>query len=149
MNLERPIRDRITIADQPDEQDLSRLRERGDGAVVNLRNDGEPEQPLDVEGERREASSLGLAYHHYGVGGPPLSDPGVAEACDFIEREAGKGKVLVHCRKGGRAAAIVLIQQARANGWKPEEAAARGREVGIVLDPPLQTKVEAYLNAES
>ncbi|WP_165243905.1 beta-lactamase hydrolase domain-containing protein [Paludisphaera soli] len=149
MNLERPITDRITIADQPDEQDLSRLREAGYVAVVNLRNDGEPEQPMDVEQEGREAAALGLAYHHHGVGGPPLADPGVSEACDFIDREASRGKVLVHCRKGGRAAAIVLIQQARAHGWNPEEAVARGREEGIVLDPPLQAKVEAYLKSKS
>ncbi|AMV37152.1 beta-lactamase hydrolase domain-containing protein [Planctomyces sp. SH-PL62] len=149
MNLERPVTDRITIADQPDERDLSRFRDGGYAGVVNLRNDGEPEQPMDVEREGREAAALGLAYHHFGVGGTPLSDPGVAEACDFIDRESAKGKVLVHCRKGGRAAAIVLIQQARAHGWKADEAVARGRELGIILDPPLKEKVEAYLKTKA
>jgi len=149
MNLERPITDRITIADQPAKEDLARFRAEGYVGVVNLRNDGEPEQPMDVAGEGREAEALGLAYHHLGVGGPPLSDPGVAEACDFIDRESAKGKVLVHCRKGGRAAAIVLIQQAKANGWTAAEAIAKGREAGLALDPPLQAKVQAYLDARS
>lgn len=145
MNVEKPITDRITIADQPTEDDLARLRDEGYVAVVNLRNDGEPEQPMDVAAERREAEALGLAYHHLGVGQPSLSDPGVSEACDFIDREAGKGKVLVHCRKGGRAAAITLIQQARANGWGADDAVEKGREIGLALDPKLQAKVEEYL----
>jgi len=149
MNLERPITDRITIADQPEREDLARFRDDGYVGVVNLRNDGEPEQPMDVATEGREAADLGLAYHHLGVGGAPLSDPGVAEACDFIDRESDRGKVLVHCRKGGRAAAIVVIQQARAHGWKPEEAVEKARSVGIQLDPPLQAKVEQYLQSHA
>ncbi|MDG3005713.1 beta-lactamase hydrolase domain-containing protein [Paludisphaera mucosa] len=149
MNLERPITDRITIADQPEEADLARFRDDGYGAVVNLRQDGEPEQPMDIAAEGREAAGLGMAYHHYAVGQPPLADPGVAEACDFIDRESAKGKVLVHCRKGARAAAIVLIQQARAHGWKPDEAVAKGRAIGIELEPPLRAKVEQYLNAQA
>ena len=149
MNLERPITERITIADQPSKEDLARLSGDGYTAVVNLRNDGEPEQPMGVEAEAREAAGLGLGYHHYGIGQAPLSDPGVAEACDFIERAAASGKVLVHCRKGGRAAALVLIQQARANGWKPEEAAEKGRALGLSLDPPLQTKVVEYLKSRA
>lgn len=147
MNVEKPITDRITIADQPTEADLARLRSEGYAAVVNLRNDGEPEQPLDVAAERRAAADAGLAYHHLGVGSQPLSDPGVAEACDFIDREAANGKVLVHCRKGGRAAAITLIQQARAHVWKPDEAVDKGREIGLALDPGLQLKVEQYLKS--
>lgn len=148
MNFEKPITDRITIADQPTEADLQRLRAEGYVAVVNLRNDGEPEQPLDVAAEGREAADRGLAYHHLAVGQPSLSDPGVAEACDFIDREVANGKVLVHCRKGGRAAAITLIQQARANGWKADEAVEKGRAIGLALDPPLRAKVEEYLNAK-
>jgi uncharacterized protein (TIGR01244 family) len=147
MNVEKPITDRITIAGQPTEADLARLRSDGYAAVVNLRDDGEPEQPLDVAAERRAAGEVGLAYHHLGVGQQPLSDPGVAEACDFIDREAATGKVLVHCRGGGRAAAITLIQQARARGWKADEAIEKGREIGLTLDPGQQLKVEQYFKS--
>lgn len=147
MNVEKPITERITIADQPTEADLARLKSEGYVAVVNLRLDGEPEQPLDVASEARESAGQGLAYHHLPVGQPALADPGVAEVCDFIDRESAKGKVLVHCRKGGRAAAITLIQQARANGWGADEAVEKGRAIGLALDPGLQGKVQQYLNS--
>ena len=73
--------------------------------------------------------SLGMEYLHYGVGGTPLADPGVAGVCDFIDRLTGAGgKVLVHCRKGSRGMALVLIQQARLMAGpsrKPSTRAAR------------------------
>ena len=145
MNFEKAITDRITIADQPTSEDLARLGGEGYVAVVNLRQDGEPEQPLGIAAEGREAAGLGMAYHHLAVGQPPLTDPGVAEACDFIDREAANGKVLVHCRKGARAAAIVLIQQARAHGWSADSAVEEGQGIGLTLEPGLQAKVQQYL----
>ena len=76
----------------------------------------------------------------------PLADPGVAGVCDFIDRHTGAGsKVLVHCRKGGRAIALVLIQQARAQGWTATEAIEKGRAMGLQVDGQLKTMVENYL----
>lgn len=149
MNLIRPITDRITIADQPETDDLAAFQRDGFVGVVNLRNDGEPEQPLSVAQEGEAVRGLNMAYHHLGVGGEPLSDPGVSEVCDFIDGCVEEGRVLVHCRKGGRAAALVLIQQARANGWTPNEAIAKGQELGIQLDGALKTKVEDYLRSKT
>jgi len=81
------------------------------------------------------------------VGGTPLANPGVAEVCDFIDRLAGGGgKILVHCRKGGRAMALVLLQQARAHGWTAAEATEKGRAIGLQVDGPPKTMVENYLN---
>lgn len=147
MNVEKPITERITIADQPTAADLDRLAAEGYVAVVNLREDGEPEQPLDVAAEGREAEARGLAYHHLGVGKEPLSDVGVTAVCDFVDRETERGKVLIHCRGGGRAAAVVLLQQARARGWKPDEAVEKRRELGLSLKPELQLKVWQYLKS--
>lgn len=148
MNLIRPITDRITIADQPEADDLAAFQRDGFVGVVNLRNDGEPEQPLSVAEEGEAVRDLNMAYHHLGVGAEPLSDPGVAEVCDFIDGCLPHGRVLIHCRKGGRAAALVLIQQARAHGWLPDEAIAKGQELGIHLDASLKTKVEDYLRSK-
>jgi uncharacterized protein (TIGR01244 family) len=143
MLFERAITKQITIGDQPDEADLARLKAEGYTGVVNLRNDGEPEQPLSasVEGERVRA--LGMNYLPMGVGGSPLTEVGVESVCDFIDAQ---GKVMVHCRKGGRAAAIVLIHQARANDWSAAEAAAKGRGLGLEVDGGLRSIVENYLD---
>jgi uncharacterized protein (TIGR01244 family) len=146
MQFEKPITGAITIGDQPTEQDLARLKAEGYAGVVNLRNAGEPEQPMSPTEEGGKVRSLGMEYLHYGVGGSPLSEQGVEAVCDFVDRQTEGGqKVMVHCRKGGRAAALVLIQQARANKWKPEEAIAKGKAMGLDVDGGLRTLVESYL----
>ena len=143
MFFERAITSQITIGDQPTEADLARLKAEGYTGVVNLRNDGEPEQPLGISAEGEEVRALGMDYLHMGVGGAPLMESGVKAACDFIDAQ---GKVMVHCRKGGRAAAIVLIHQARANHWSAAEAAAKGRGLGLEVDGGLRSIVENYLD---
>jgi uncharacterized protein (TIGR01244 family) len=147
MNVKRAITDRITIGDQPELGDLAELKKEGFVGVVNLRNDGEPEQPLSVEEEGAKVRALDMAYLHYGVGTAPLSDPGVSDVCEFIDRLTEEGKVLVHCRKGGRAAALVLIQQAKAEGWKPDEALEKGEAEGLKVEGGLRSKVEDYLRS--
>ena len=149
MNVKREVDDRITIGDQPEAGDLAELKKEGYVGVVNLRNDGEPEQPMTVDDEGDRVRALDMAYLHYGVGAAPLSDAGVDEVCDFIDRLSDEGKVLVHCRRGGRAVALLLIRRARAEGWKPDEALARGEAEGLRVEGNLRTKVEDYLRSRS
>src|SRR4051812_7134268 len=108
MNIKSTNTPGITVADQPSDADLGRLKAEGYTGVVNLRNDGEPEQPLSTSEEGERVRAMGMDYLHYGVGGAPLSEEGVASVSAFLERHA-PGKVLVHCRKGSRAAALVLL----------------------------------------
>jgi uncharacterized protein (TIGR01244 family) len=145
MNVKRPITAEITIADQPSEAELRGLKQEGYVGVVNLRNDGEPEQPLGVAAEGATVNAAGMDYLHYGVGAAPLSQQGVTSVCDFLEKHAGTGKVLVHCRKGARAAALVLLYQAKLENWAPEEALSKGREMGLEVDGGLRMLVEGYL----
>jgi len=143
MFFERAITNQITIGDQPSEADLARLKAEGYTGVVNLRNDGEPEQPLSTSLEGEKVKALGMNYIHMGVGGSPLTEVGVKSVCDFINAQE---KVMVHCRKGGRAAAIVLIHQAQANDWNAADAAAKGRGLGLEVDGGLRSIVENYLD---
>jgi uncharacterized protein (TIGR01244 family) len=146
MNVKRPFTRAITIGDQPTEADLEQLKQEGYTGVVNLRNDGEPEQPLSTSAEAEVVRKLGMDYLHYGVGAAPLSEPGVNAVCDFVDQHtAGPSKVLVHCRKGGRAVALVLLQQARANKWTADEAVEKGKAMGLAVDGGLKTMVENYL----
>lgn len=150
MNFQKSITPNITIADQPTDQDLLDCKYEGYAGVVNLRNDGEPEQPMSTSAEGERVRSVGMEYLHYGVGGKPLDAPGVTGVCDFIDRVTANGsKVLIHCRKGGRAAALVLIQQARARGWSASQAIEKGRAAGLVVEGPLQAVVENYLSGRS
>ena len=91
MNVKRSVTAEIIIGDQPSEEDLLECKYEGYAGVVNLRNDREPEQPLSTTAEGDKVRALGMEYLHYGVGGAPLADPGVAGVCDFIDRLAGGG----------------------------------------------------------
>jgi uncharacterized protein (TIGR01244 family) len=148
MNVKRPFTATITIGDQPTEGDLKELKQEGYVGVVNLRNDGEPEQPLSTATEGAIVDELGMEYLHYGVGTAPLSPAGVNAVADFIDQHAqGANRVLVHCRRGGRAVALLLLQQARANKWSAEEVFAKGKAIGLEVDGGLKTLVESYLRS--
>jgi uncharacterized protein (TIGR01244 family) len=146
MNVKRAITPTVTIGDQPTEDDLKALKAEGYVGVVNLRNDGEPEQPLGTAEEGEKARALGLDYVHYGVSSAPLSEAGVTAVTEFLDRHASE-KVLVHCRKGGRAAALVLLDQAQRHGWSADEAAAKGKAMGLDVEGGLRALVENYLRA--
>ena len=145
MQFQRTITPEIVIADQPTEADLAALKAAGYVGVVNLRNDGEPEQPIGTVLEGEKVRALGLDYLHMGVGGGSLTEQGVESVVGFLGDHAS-GKTLVHCRKGGRAAAIVLLQQALEHGWSPTEAIKEGKEIGLDVDGGLRVMVETYLD---
>jgi uncharacterized protein (TIGR01244 family) len=146
MNVKRPVTATITIGDQPTEQDLEELKSEGYSGIINLRTDGEPEQPMGTAEEGEKIRALGIDYLHYGVGAAPLSKAGVTGVCDFIDRHSQEpNKVLVHCRRGGRAIALLLLQQARANHWSPEETFAKGKAMGLEVDGGLKAMIESYL----
>ena len=145
MNDAREITPTITVADQPSEADIEALKNEGYKGIINLRNDGEPEQPLGTAAEGERVRALGMEYLHYGVGGAPLTEEGVASVCDFLDRHASE-RVLVHCRKGGRAKALVLLHQAKAQNWTADEAIARGAAMGLEVEGAgLRMLVEKYL----
>src|SRR5438270_2508492 len=117
MNVKRPITPAITIGDQPTEEDLAAFRDEGYVGIVNLRHDGEPEQPLSTAEEGAKVRELGMEYLHQGIGGGPLAGPGVSRVAGFIGRlTAGDGKGLVHFPKGGRGAVLVLLRKTPAQG---------------------------------
>jgi uncharacterized protein (TIGR01244 family) len=141
----RQITPEIAIADQPTAADLETLKQEGYLGVVNLRHPGEPDQPLEPAAEGQKVRELGMNYLHQGVGGQPLSEEAVAAVGTFLDEHAGS-KVLVHCRKGGRAAALVLLHLARSEGWSAAEAVTRGRQLGLEVEGGLRAVVEQYLN---
>jgi uncharacterized protein (TIGR01244 family) len=146
MNVKRAVTASITIGDQPTEADLSQLKQEGYTGVVNLRNDGEPEQPMSTAEEGNKVRALGMDYIHHGVGSAPLTVQGVTAVCDFIDKHSqGQEKVLVHCRRGPRAIALLLLQQARAQKWTNDQVVAKGKAMGLEIDGGLRLLVEHFL----
>lgn len=148
MNVKKAVSETITIGDQPDVADLPAFRDEGYVGVVNLRTDGEPEQPLGTVQEGEEVRALGLDYLHVPVGGAPLDGAGVKALETFLDEHAG-GKTLVHCRKGGRAAALVALYFAEKHGWGVDDVASEAEAKGLKLEGGLRTLVEGYLRAKS
>lgn len=146
MDSLKSITPTIAVAGQPTEADLTDLKAQGYVGVVNLRNEGEPEQPIGPAAEADVAREAGLAYLHYGVGGAPFDPKGVDAVNGFLDRHKGE-KVLVHCRSGGRASAIVLLYEANSRGWNASEAVEKGRAMGLEVKGGLQVMVEQYLAA--
>ena len=144
MHFTRAITPTLMIGDQPTDDDLEMLKAEGYTGVVNLRQDGEPEQPIRPEAEGKLLEELGLDYLHVPVGGSPFSSEGVGAFQTFLGKHEGS-KVLIHCRKGGRAAAMLLLHEALVNGWTADEAAAQGHDIGLDVDGGLKMMVEHYL----
>lgn len=135
MNVKRQVTPTITVGDQPGEADLAQLKEEGYTGVINLRNDGEPDQPLSTVEEGNKVRALGMDYLHYGVGSAPLTTQGVSAVCDFIDKHSqGDEKVLVHCRRGPCAVALLLLHQARAQKWTNAQVFNKGREMGLEIE---------------
>jgi uncharacterized protein (TIGR01244 family) len=146
MNVKRPVTAAITVGDQPTEADLTELKREGYTGVVNLRNEGEPDQPMSPMDEGNKVRALGMDYVHYGVGSAPLTVQGVKAVCDFIDEHSQEPeKVLVHCRRGPRGIALLLLQQARAQKWNNAEVFAKGKEMGLELDGGLKMLVDHFL----
>jgi protein tyrosine phosphatase (PTP) superfamily phosphohydrolase (DUF442 family) len=75
-----------------------------------------------------------------------LTKAGVTAVCNFIDEHTnGAGKVLVHCRRGPRAIALLLLHQARSNNWSAGEVFAKGQAMGLAVDGGLKMMVESYL----
>lgn len=61
------VSDRLSAGGQPTEDDLHKLVEAGFKSVVNLRMEGEKNQPMSPDTERAKAEAAGLGYHHVPV----------------------------------------------------------------------------------
>jgi len=140
------IDERISVGGQPTEEDLRNLKAEGFTAIINLRRDGEQNQPLDPANEGATAQAIGLAYFHIPVNS---SDPqreqveAVKAALDQTE-----GQVFVHCQGGGRACAMALL--AAATHASPEHMMKHAEAAGFpVTNPVTQQFVKDLLGFKS
>ena len=133
------LSDKVLVGEQPSADDLARLREQGITTVVNLRTEGEANQPLSPSEEASLAENMGLSYRHVPV---PLAalDPKQVDDVRAAIRNA-KGPVYVHCGAGQRACAIALL--AEESGADPGSLIAKAEAAGFpVTDPHLRSFME-------
>ena len=102
------INERLSVGGQPTEEDLSSLKAEGFTAVINLRREGEANQPMDPAREGLAAAAAGLQYFHIPVNSADPKGEQVASVRAALEQVTGP--VYVHCQGGGRACAMALLR---------------------------------------
>jgi uncharacterized protein (TIGR01244 family) len=134
------LTDKIEVAGQPTADEVKGLKTEGFTTVVNMRRDGEADQPLSPAEEGQVAQAAGMDYHHIPVD-PNDPRPEQAAALKKLLDEA-KGPVFLHCAGGPRATAVALV----ASGLKDKEAAlASAAKAGFPITNPNQI---AYIERE-
>jgi uncharacterized protein (TIGR01244 family) len=121
----------LLIAGQPDAQVLRGWAASGVRTVVNLRKEGEDQQPMSVAAEGERCQALGMDYVSLPVSAPKV-DAALAAGFEKVlvaAREAGP--VAVHCKLGQRAGAMVLIALARHQGWDADRAICEADRLGL------------------
>jgi uncharacterized protein (TIGR01244 family) len=138
------INDRITAGGQPDAGDLRRLAEAGVKTVINLRREGENNQPLDPAAEGEIARSLGLGYVHLPVSVQDMKPEQLAAFTAAVQ--ASNGPVYVHCGAGQRACALALTHKAIAENADAAAVFAEAEAKGVALpDQPVRDFIGSML----
>ena len=129
------ISERLTVGGQPTEDDLRGLKAEGFDGIINLRRDGEANQPLDPAGEGKAATAAGLKYFHIPVNS---ADP-KREQVEAVRTALSqvKGPVYVHCQGGGRACMMALLATAPASGYGAKEMMAQAETAGFPISNPV------------
>lgn len=132
---------------QPSEDELKELALQGFKTVVNLRTDGEEDQPLSPADEGEKVRATGMAYVHFPVDrekmNPKLEDEFRKQLRSYAS------PVFVHCSSGKRAGALVVIDKAVREGWSGEETLQRAEEMGFECEvPEMKDFVKNYVDSQ-
>jgi uncharacterized protein (TIGR01244 family) len=130
------ISERISVGGQPTEDDIKLLRAEGFVGIINLRRDGEQNQPLSPAEQGLAVAAAGLKYVHIPVNS---ADPkheqvvAVKKALDQIN-----GPVFVHCQGGGRACTMALL--ASEPNSTPEQMMKQAEASGFPVTNPVSVQ---------
>lgn len=140
------ITENLSVGAQPSEEQLRNMAGAGVRTVVNLRTEGEQDQPLSPQEEGEKVRAIGMEYVHIPVSmqgmGPELVD-------QFREKlKQVPAPVFVHCHKGKRAGAFAMMHQAVESGMTGEETLKQAEQMGFECDvPALKEFVTGYVDS--
>ena len=141
----KKINDQITVSGQPTAEDIAQLKNDGFRTIVNLRAEGEEDQPMSPDEERQAVEKTGMRYIHLPVSsatmGPETVDKFRAQLHNF------EGPVLVHCHAGMRAGAFTMMATATKEGWSGDETLEKAHAMGFECKAPeLKQFVRSYVD---
>ncbi len=117
---------KISAGGQPSEEDIAALKAAGVKKIINLRREGEQNQPLDPKAEGDVVRRAGMEYLHVPVD-PKNLDPSSAAAVTKAIEETD-GSVYVHCAAGGRAVTHALLADGK--GGSADAVFKKAEEIG-------------------
>lgn len=140
------INQQLTVGGQPSADELKKLVGDGFRTVVNLRTEGEEDQPLSPKAEGEKVRELGMEYVHFPVSRDELSR---ALEDEFRQRlPSFDTPVFVHCASGKRAGAFVIMDKAVKEGWSGEDTLRRAEEIGFECKvPEIKQFVKSYVDS--
>lgn len=131
---------KISAGGQPTEEDIAALKDKGVRKIINLRRDGEQNQPLSPAAEGDAVKRAGMEYLHIPVD-PKNLDPSSAVAVAKAIEEAD-GPVYVHCAAGGRAVTHALLADGKVQGSSADQVFKKAEEIGA---PVTDEGFKAYV----
>ena len=139
------ITDQLFVGAQPTAEYLDGLSQQGFKSVVNLRADGEDEQPLSPHAEAERVRALGMQYLNLPVSMKAMKP----ELVNQFRQELASlpGPVYVHCHKGKRAGAMAMMHTACEAGHTGEQTLQMAEQMGFECDQPeLVEFVKNYID---
>ncbi len=139
------ITDQLYVGAQPTEEQLKQLADDGFQVVVNLRTEGENEQPLSPQAEGEKVMELGMQYLNIPVSMQNMRPELVSQFREQIAKLAGP--VYVHCHKGKRAGAFAMMHTSIEAGHTGEQTLQMAEQMGFECDvPELMEFVKSYID---
>ncbi len=116
----------VCTGGQPTPEDLARMKAEGIKAIINLRQPSE----FDAEAEVSAAKRLGLRYFNIPVS---VAEPKDNQADEFLRITADPANraAFIHCASANRVGAFWMIRRVLVDGWKPADAEAEARKIGM------------------
>ena len=141
---EQKITDKISIGGALRDGDAQDLENRGFKTVINLMT---PDESND--GEEELVKGVGLDYAPIPVSPATLDDITVARFLQAVE--SSDGPVAIHCKSGGRAGLMTLLQLAIDHGWSVEQSLQEGEKIGVKIpaNSPYSEFFQSYIRRHS
>ncbi len=140
-NLKASRYSNIYFSGQPKSEDWKTLKEQGFTHVINLRQSKE----YDEKAEAKQLKELGIIYSHMPMDAKqPLSVAQVKGTTDAVVAHRKKGKTLVHCGSGNRAAYWAGAHFYLDHDYPKDEAIKMAKKLGLTSDK-LATKLDQFI----
>lgn len=127
----KQISNRLFIAPQLTDADLSAAKAKGITTIINNRPDGEEATQPTASDNRRAAEAEGLSYVHIPVVPGQVNEGQVRAFQNALDH--ADGSVLAHCRTGTRSATLYAIGEVLDGRMSKDEIGAFGKRLDLDL----------------